>query len=181
MHKDVKKKLLTQKEIRVIVYDIGEQIKKKHSGKEVVFVVILKGAFVFAADLMREVSPDCDVRIVFMKLSSYGNKAQSSGNIKVLIDIEKDDVKGKNVLIIEDIADEGSTLKWLINHLKSKKPKSVETCVLLDKFEARKVAVELNYVGEEISNEFVVGYGLDYAQKYRGLPYVGILKKEIYS
>jgi len=179
MHQDIKKILLTREEIYAIVYQIAKEIDKKYSGKEFVLIGILNGAWMFLADLARELGPNCSPQICFMKVSSYGNSHKSSGELKIIQDVEID-LKGKRVIIVEDIVDTGLTMKKLINLFEKRGCGSVEVCVFADKKDAREVKVKLDYVGCEVPREFIVGYGLDYAQKYRNLSYLGILKEEVY-
>ncbi len=181
MKNDFQEVLLNREDLKEIVRRIGRDIKERYCGKEITLVVPLTGAMVFAADLMRELYPVCDVRLICMQISSYGENACSSGEIKVLLDAPIEKVAGKKIIIVEDIVDTGATLNWLVNHLLEKGAEEVETCVLVDKAAARKIPVVLDYVGRQIPNEFVVGYGLDYAGKYRHVPKIAILKKEVYE
>jgi hypoxanthine phosphoribosyltransferase len=164
--------LISKEEIAERVTEICQDINRDLNGEDVVVVVLLKGAFIFASDIVREIN--CPVTIDFVRLSSYADGTVSTGNIKVEQGLSAD-ITYKNVLVIEDIADTGKTLSFFIGELKSKNPKSVKVCVLLNKEERRTADVKLDYVGFNIHNEFVVGYGLDYAQKYRNLPFIGSL------
>ncbi len=179
MHKDIEEILLDRIEIEKIARDLAGKIRKKYEGQEVVFLGILKGCFVFLADLTRELSL-MDLKIDFLLVSSYGNESKSSGEVKILWDTNID-LKNKNVIIVEDIVDTGYTLSKLVEILQKREPASLGICALLDKTKAREVEIKIDYVGREVPNKFIVGCGLDYAEKYRQLPYVGILKKEIYE
>ncbi len=162
--------LYTQEQIKDCVKRVARQIEKDFDGEEIVFVGILKGAFMFISDLAREVN--LSTKIDFISVSSYGEKTTSSGVVKLIKDLD-DDIAGKNVIIVEDIVDTGLTLKYLKDLLEQRKPKIIKLCTLLDKVSRRQVSIQTDYVGFEINDYFVVGYGIDYAQKYRGLPYVG--------
>ncbi len=178
MHQDVKEILLTSDQIAARVKELGEQITEDYKGQSVLMVGILRGAVVFFADLVKNV--DLDVRFDFMVVSSYGNGAESSGEVRIDKDLAQP-IEGMNVIIVEDIIDTGYTLKNLKRLLLTRNPASLKICSLLDKPSRRKVELEGDYVGFAVPNEFVVGYGLDYAEKYRNLPDIGILKPEIYS
>lgn len=178
MKNDIKKILITETEIQEKIKQLGEQISKDYKGKTPVLICILKGGIVFLSDLMRNIS--IQVELDFMSLSSYGNSTKSSGVVKIKKDIDVD-ISNRDVIIIEDIVDSGLTLKYLNEYFKQHNSTSVKICALLDKPKAHQIDIKIDYVGFEIGNEFVVGYGLDYSQKYRNLPYIGILKKEIYS
>ncbi len=162
--------LFDEKQIDESVKRIARQIEKDYDGEEVVFVGILKGAFMFISDLAREVN--LNTKIDFISVSSYGQKTTTSGVVKLIKDLDND-IAGKNVIIVEDIVDTGLTLKYLTDLLNQRKPKSIKLCTLLDKVSRRQVNIVNDYVGFQIKDFFVVGYGIDYAQKYRGLPYVG--------
>ncbi len=178
MSNDLKSVLLTEEQIAGMVGKLGAQITKDYEGKEILFVVILKGSLVFSADLMRKIK--VPVNLDFMQASSYGSGSVSSGKINIKKDIEAD-AAGKHVLIVEDIIDSGNTLAKLKQLFKDRNAASVKICTLLSKPERRETEVECEYVGTEIPDEFVVGYGLDYNQHYRNLPYIGILKPEVYA
>ena len=158
--------------------DIARHIAADYSGQEIMFVGILRGSFVFLADLCREVKLPCTLD--FMSVSSYGGGTTSSGQIQIIKDLSED-ITGRNVIVVEDILDSGNTLSYLLNILEHRHPASVRLCALLDKPDRRTKPVELHYCGFSIPDAFVVGYGLDYAEKYRSLPYIGILKPEIYG
>lgn len=178
MHKDVQEILLAEEQIAERISEMGKQITEDYKGETLLIVGILKGAIVFFSDLARKL--DLDVEMDFMSVSSYGSSAQSSGAAKLLKDLDYD-IKGKNVLIVEDIIDTGLTLNYLVNSLEARHPKSLKTCCLLDKPSRRKIDFKPDYKGFEMPDEFLVGYGLDYASKYRNLPYIGVLKKNIYE
>ncbi len=178
MINDIKTVVLTEEEIKVIVKGIGEKITEDYKGKELVVVVILKGAMVFASVLIREI--DLPLTIDCMVVSSYGKGTETSGVVKIIKDLNTS-ITGKHVLIIEDILDTGVTLSNLIELLNTRQPESIALCAMLDKPERRLCNVKLKYKGLSIPDEFIVGYGLDYDEKYRNLPYIGVLKEEIYK
>ena len=178
MHKDLDSILISEEKISEIVENIAKKIDEDYGGEEVVFLVILKGSMPFATDLMRKVH--IPVIVDFMQASSYGSGAKSSGKINIKHDLSEN-IEGKNVLIIEDIIDSGNTLFALKKYLSEKNPKSLKICTLLDKPDRREADVKSDYVGSVIPDEFVVGYGLDFAERYRELPYVGILSRRIYE
>ena len=177
MHNDIKAILLTKQEIDMMVHKIASSINDDFYGEEVTAVVILKGSIMFAADLVRCLT--VNVKLDFMQASSYGSGVESSGVINIKKDMETD-VKGKNVLIIEDIVDSGRTLSLLREEIEKRGAKKVAIASLLSKPSRRVVDVEVEYIGAEIPDEFVVGYGLDMDEKYRQLDYIGILKPEVY-
>lgn len=177
MHNDIKEILLTKQEIDMMVHRIASSINDDFYGEEVTAVVILKGSIMFAADLVRCLT--VNVKLDFMQASSYGSGVESSGVINIRKDLETD-VKGKNVLIIEDIVDSGRTLSLLREEIEKRGAKKVAIASLLSKPSRRVVDVEVEYIGAEIPDEFVVGYGLDMDEKYRQLDYIGILKPEVY-
>ena len=164
---------VTEEEIKARVAELGKQIEKDFEGQDLLVVGILKGASVFVADLIRNIN--LDVNMDFMSVSSYGNAMESSGSVKILKDLDVD-IKGKNVLIVEDIIDSGLTLSNLTKELGAREPKSLKICTLLDKPERRKADIPVDYVGFVIEDKFIVGYGIDYAEKYRNLPYIGIVE-----
>lgn len=178
MKNDIKEVLLTKEEIAARVKEIGNQIAKDYEGKDLLLIGVLKGAFIFLGDLIRSI--DIPAKVDFMAVSSYGSSTESSGVVRILKDLEAT-VEGKDILIVEDIIDTGLTLNYLIGNLKSRGANSVSICTLLDKPERRKVNVELKYKGFDIPDEFIVGYGLDYAEKYRNLDQIYILKEEAYG
>jgi hypoxanthine phosphoribosyltransferase len=177
-HPDVDRVLLDEQQIRDRLAEIGEQIAADYADEPPILVGVLKGAVMVMADLARSV--DLAVEMDWMAISSYGSGTKSSGVVRILKDL-KEDISGRNVLIVEDIIDSGLTLKWLLSNLRSRGPKSVEICTLLRKPEAARVEIDVKYVGFDIPNEFVIGYGLDYAEAYRNLPYVGVLKRSVYE
>ena len=178
MHKDIEKVLVTEREISKLTKRISTHIDKDLNGEPLLVIIILKGSTPFAMDLIKKLS--MPVEIDFMQVSSYGKSTASSGFINLKKDIEQD-ITGKNVLIVEDIIDSGNTLFKIKTLFESRNAKSVRICTLLDKPSRRVVDVKVDYVGQEIPDEFVVGYGLDYDEKYRNLPYIGVLKKEVYT
>lgn len=179
LHPDVDRLLLSQEEIADIVKRMGAEITRDYQGKDLVLIAVLRGAVVFMGDLMRAV--ECPLAIDFMAVSSYGDKAKSSGVVRIVKDLDMD-IKGRDVLIVEDILDSGLTLKYLMKNLSSRKPASIEVATFLWKdIEGKQAAINPKYVGTHCPDAFVVGYGLDFAERYRNLPYVGILKPEVYS
>jgi len=163
--------LFTEDEIRNRVRDLGEEITRDYAGRELVLVSILRGSVFFATDLARQIS--LPLSLDFLSISSYGE--DSEGVVRITKDLEEN-IAGKDVLVLEDIVDTGFTLKYLLRTLGSRNPKSIEVCALLDRRARRIIDVELKYIGFEIPDKFVVGYGLDYRQQYRNLPYIGVVK-----
>lgn len=178
MENDIREILFTEEEIRQIVQDMGAKISRDYEGKNLLMVSVLKGSVVFMADLMRAVTVPC--RIDFMSVSSYGSGVKTSGVVKIIKDLDIP-LSGCDVLIVEDILDSGMTLSYLLEILKSRGPRSIRLCTLFDKPDRRKADVTADYTGAVVPDEFVVGYGLDYDEKYRNLPYLGILKPEVYG
>lgn len=178
MENDIKKILVTEEEIAQTVQKLGAQISKDYKDKNLLMVSILKGSVVFMADLMRAITIPC--RIDFMSVSSYGSGVKTSGVVKILLDLNID-IAGYDLLVVEDILDSGLTLNYIINNLKSRSPASIRICTLFDKPSRRQVPIQADYVGIQVPDEFVVGYGLDYNERYRNFPYVGVLKPEIYE
>ena len=178
MKEDILKVLITEDELRAKVKELGAQITRDYEGKEPFFVGVLRGCYVFMADLVRNVDLSCTMD--FMAVSSYGKGTTSTGAVKITRDLSED-IEGKDVIIVEDILDSGVTLSYLKTYLLNRKPSSIRIVTLLDKPERRTKAVTADYYGFSVPNEFVVGYGLDYAEKYRNLPYIGVLKPEVYS
>lgn len=177
--KDIKEILFTEEEIKAIIERLGKQITEDYKDKNLLLVGILKGSVIFMADLMRRIDIKC--KIDFMALSSYGASTRSSGVVRLIKDLSTN-IEGYDVLIVEDILDSGNTLSHLRELLKLRNPKSLKICTFFDKPERRTVKdLSADYVGAEIPDEFIVGYGLDYAEEYRNLPYVGVLKPEMYS
>lgn len=177
IYKDIEKVLISEEELKDRIKALGAEITKDLAGEEVIVVGVLKGCVLFLSDLIREI--DLKVDLDFMICSSYENETESSGNVKIIKDINVD-VKNKVVLIVEDIIDSGRTMANLKEIFKVRQCKDFKICTLLDKKERRAVNVEADYIGFDVPNEFVVGYGLDYAGKYRNLPDIGVLKPEIY-
>ena len=179
MNDDIKTVLVSEEQLTAKVAELGARISKDYEGKNLVLVSILKGSVVFMADLMRAVTIPCSID--FMVVSSYGgSNTVTSGLVKIIKDLDAD-LTGRDVLIVEDILDTGITLSKLVPVLKMRNPESVKICTILSKPSRRKADIEPDYCGFEVPDEFVVGYGLDYDEKYRNLPYVGVLKPEIYT
>ena len=178
MHPDVDRVLFSKEDIADMVKRMGAQISKDYEGKDLVLIAVLRGAVVFMGDLMRAI--DCPLAIDFMAVSSYGDGAKSSGIVRIVKDLDID-IKGRDVLIVEDILDSGNTLYFLKNYFLTKGARSVTVVTLLDKPARRVKPITADLAGFEVPDEFVVGYGLDYAQQYRNMPYIGVLKPEVYS
>ena len=178
MNDDIKTVLVSEEQLKAKVAELGARISKDYEGKNLVLVSILKGSVVFMADLMRAVTIPCSID--FMVVSSYGAGTTTTGLVKIIKDLDGD-LSGKDVLIVEDILDTGVTLSKLVPMLKMRNPNSVKICTILDKPSRRKADIQPDYEGFQVPDEFVVGYGLDYDEKYRNLPYVGVLKPEIYT
>ncbi len=181
MNQDIEKIMISSEELDKITTRLAAEIDRDYrdSDKRLLMVCILKGSLVFMGDLMKKLT--IPVEIDCMKVSSYGNGTESSGSIHIYLDLIRSDLPDCDILIIEDIIDSGCTLSYLTEYLQLKGAHSVRTCTLLDKPSRRKTEYTPDYVGVEIPDEFVVGYGLDYAERYRALPYIGILKPEVYS
>lgn len=179
MHPDVDHILFSEEDIAAMIERVGAQITEDYKDKDLVLIAVLRGAVVFMGDLMRAIK--CPLSIDFMAVSSYGNGVKSSGIVRIVKDLELD-IKGRDVLIVEDILDSGITLKYLMKNLASRQPSSIEVAAFLWKdVEGKQAAVDPKYVCTHCPDDFVVGYGLDFAQRYRNLPYVGVLKPEVYS
>lgn len=178
MMNDIESVMFDKEEIAKIVERLGREISRDYAGEEIFAVGILKGAVVFFSDLVRQI--DVPVRMDFMIASSYGNSSKTSGTVKIMKDLDFD-IAGKHVMIIEDIVDSGLTMQYLMEVLRTRKPKSIKLCALLSKPSRRQTEVKIDYCGAEVPDEFLVGYGLDYAGKYRNLPCIGVLKREIYA
>jgi len=178
LKKDIKDVIFTEEMIQKRVEELGAELTKDYAGKSLLLIGVLKGCFIFFADLARHIDVDCEIR--FLTASSYGFSSVSSGKVNIDKDIDFD-VEGKDVLIIEDILDSGITLTALRAFVAKHKPASLRLCTLLDKPERRQLPITAEYTGFVCPNEFVVGYGLDYGERYRNLPFVGSLKPEIYS
>jgi hypoxanthine phosphoribosyltransferase len=175
---DIEEVVVSAEQIESRIAELAKEIDAHYEGREPVLVGILKGAVMFMSDLARSLERPSTME--FMAVSSYGSGTQSSGVVRILKDLDTD-IAGKDVLIVEDIIDSGLTLSWLLKNLTARSPGSIEIVTLLRKPDAVKVDIEVNYVGFDIPNEFVVGYGLDYAEKYRDLPYIGRLKPAVYG
>ena len=178
MKEDVLRVLLSEDEIREKVRELGGKITADYKNSNLMLVTVLKGAVVFLADLMRQI--DVPAEIDFMVVSSYGSGVKSSGVVKIVKDLDVP-FAGKDILIVEDILDSGLTLSYIKELLESRGPRSIRIATLLDKPSRRKVDLQADYIGFSVPDEFVIGYGLDYDEKYRNLPYIGILKPEVYS
>jgi len=179
MHKDIKEILLTEEQIQNKIAELGEILTAEYEGKNPIVVGVLKGVAIFYADMIRQIKVPCQMD--FMWISSYSG-THSTGNMMVRQDLSAD-IKDRHVLVLEDIFDTGNSLDFTVKHLKSREPASIKICTLLDKPERRnpRVTLKADYTGFAIPNEFVVGYGLDYDEQYRNLPYIGILKPEVYK
>lgn len=178
MHEDIKTVLVSEQQLRDKVAELGAQISRDYEGKNLVLVSILKGSVVFMADLMRAITIPCSID--FMVVSSYGSGTSTTGLVQIVKDLQND-LSGMDVLIVEDILDTGVTLSNLIPMLKLRNPSSIKICTILNKPSRRKADIEADYNGFDVPDEFVVGYGLDYDEKYRNLPYVGVLKPSVYQ
>ncbi len=178
IEKDIKEVFFSEEELAAIVKRLGARISKDYEGKNLLLVSILKGSVIFMADLMRAITVPCEID--FMCVSAYGNRTEASGNVKIIKDLDIN-LEGKDLLLVEDILDSGVTLSYVRKMLQTRNPSSIKICTLFDKPERRKADIYADYSGTQVPNEFVVGYGLDYAEKYRNLPYLGVLKPEIYE
>jgi hypoxanthine phosphoribosyltransferase len=178
MEEDVGEVLITSEEIREKTAELARRITADYEGKDLLLVCVLKGGLMFLADLMREIR--LPLEIDFMAVSSYGDGTESSGVVRILMDLETN-IQGRNVLIVEDIIDTGRTLNYIIQNLRTRRPASLKICTLLNKPARRILDIPVDYVGFVIPDRFVIGYGLDYGEVYRSLPFVGVLKPELYS
>lgn len=178
MEKDIERVLFSEQDIEKLVKELGEKISADYCGKKLLLVCVLKGSVVFMADLMRKISIPCEID--FMVVSSYGSGTKTSGNIQIIKDLNID-VKDYDLLIVEDVLDSGVTLSTLKKMLEGRNPASVKICTIFDKPERRVADITPDYVGIAVPDEFIVGYGLDFDEKYRNLPYVGVLKRECYE
>lgn len=178
MHPDCSEILIGTEELRKRVRELGAILTEEYRGKDLIAIGLLKGSFVFMSDLVRAM--DMDLNVDFMVVSSYGASTESSGNIKINMDL-KADLSGKHVLIVEDILDTGATLYFIRDLIRLRGPESVKICTLLDKPSRRRADITADFKGFTVENKFIVGYGLDYAEKYRNLPYIAVLKPEIYQ
>ncbi len=179
MLNDIEKVLLSEEDLKNIVERLGAQITEDYKDKNLVLVSVLKGSVIFMADLMRAIKLPC--QIDFMSVSSYGSGTKTSGVVKIIKDLDNEIVSGNDLLIVEDILDSGVTLEYLMKVLSARNPNSIKICTLLDKPERRKANVKADYAGAQIPDAFVVGYGLDYDEKYRNLSFVGALKPAVYE
>ena len=168
------KVLIDEQALDKKVSEIADEINKKYKGEKLIVVGVLKGAFMFMSDLLKKITVDTEV--YFLKASSYGSSTESTGNVKITKDIEKD-IKGENVLLVEDIIDSGYTMREVLKILGEREPKALELCSCLSKPDRRVCEVKIDYLGFEIPDKFVIGYGLDYAEKYRNLPYIGYIEQ----
>ena len=178
MHKDVEQILYTEEELRQRVRELGCQITADYAGREPLLISVLRGSYIFMADLTRSIN--LDVTVDFMSVSSYGAGTASSGQVEIKKDLSAS-IEGKDLIIVEDILDSGNTLYYLLDVLRARKPASIRICTLMDKPERRVKPIKADYVGFTVPDAFIVGYGLDYAEKYRNLPYVGVLKPSVYQ
>lgn len=178
MKNDVKDILYSEADLKAKVKELAARISADYEGKDLLLIGVLKGANVFMCDLMREIS--FPILIDFIAASSYGHSTESSGVVKILKDLDYS-IEGRDVIIIEDIIDTGLTLKYLIENFRSRKPRSLEICTLLDKPERRIAQLSVKYIGYQIPDEFIVGYGIDYAERYRNLPYIATLQESVYT
>ncbi len=175
---DIAETLLTEEQIADIVKKMGKQISEDYQDKNLLLVSVLKGSLVFMADLMREITVPCSID--FLSVSSYGNGTSTTGEVRILKDLDAS-LEGKDLLVVEDILDSGVTLSFLLKNLLARNPASVRLCTFLDKPERRRVDIKADYIGASVPDKFIVGYGLDYAEKYRNIPFVGVLKPEVYN
>lgn len=175
---DIEETLFTEEQIATIVQEMGKKISEDYEGKNLLLVSVLKGSLVFMADLMRAITVPCSID--FLSVSSYGNGTTTSGEVRILKDLDST-LEGKDLLVVEDILDSGVTLSFLLKTLSARNPASIRLCTFLDKPERRRVDIKADYIGASVPDKFIVGYGLDYAEKYRNVPFVGVLKPEIYS
>lgn len=178
MLQDIKEVLFSEEVINAKIKELASRISEDYKGKELVVVGVLKGSVIFAAELIKNITIPCELD--FMAVSSYGRSSETTGVVRILKDLDHE-ACGKDIIIVEDIVDSGITLDYLLNYLKARKANSVEIVSLLTKPSRRKVDIDCKYIGFETPDEFLVGYGLDYAEKYRNLPFVGILKREVYE
>ncbi|MCI8422986.1 MAG: hypoxanthine phosphoribosyltransferase [Lawsonibacter sp.] len=178
LENDIQEILFSEEQLKTRVNEIARQIESDYAGKEIMLISVLRGSFIFMADLCRAIKLPCTLD--FMAVSSYGKGTSSTGQVQITKDLTED-ITGRHVVVVEDILDSGNTLSYLLKILQHRHPASVRLCTLLDKPERRTKPVELHYAGFTIPDAFVVGYGLDYAERYRNLPYIGILKPEVYG
>ena len=178
MEQDIQQVLFTEEQLKTRVAELARQIERDYAGKTPMLISVLRGSFIFMADLCRALQLPCTLD--FMSVSSYGKGTSSTGQVQITKDLSED-IAGRDILVVEDILDSGNTLSYLLKILENRRPASIRLCTLLDKPERRVKPVTVDYTGFAIPDAFVVGYGLDYAEKYRNLPYIGILKPEVYG
>ena len=178
LEKDIQEVLFSEEQLKNRVQEIARQITADYQGKEIMLISVLRGSFVFMADLCRAIDLPCTLD--FMAVSSYGKGTKSSGQVQITKDLSED-ITDRHIIVVEDILDSGNTLSYLLKILENRHPASIRLCTLLDKPDRRVKPVEVHYSGFTIPDAFVVGYGLDYAEKYRNLPYIGILKPRVYG
>ena len=178
MHQDVESIMFTKEQLAARIGELAAQLDKEYAGKTPLMVGILKGSVMFYADLLRAMT--IPVEMDFIAISSYGSGAKSSGEVKLIKDLDRK-IEGKHVIIVENIIDSSYTISYLKHNLYARKPESVKICALLDKYSRRVVPIEADYKGFDCEDEFVVGFGLDYAERYRNLPYIGVLKRSVYE
>lgn len=178
MKNDIQEILYSEEILTKKIKELASAISKDYEGKELVVVGILKGSVIFASELIKNISVKCEID--FMAVSSYGNSTETSGVVRILKDLDHN-IEGKDILIVEDIVDTGVTLSYLLKYLKARKANSIEIVSLLNKPKRRIAELDVKYIGFEVPDEFIVGYGIDYAEKYRNLPFIGILKREVYE
>ncbi|WP_244835435.1 hypoxanthine phosphoribosyltransferase [Clostridium sp. BJN0001] len=178
MRQDIKEVLFSESELKEKIQELAAKISKDYENKDLLVVGILKGSVVFAAELIKNITTYCEID--FMAVSSYGNSTETSGVVRILKDLDHN-VEGKDILIVEDIVDTGVTLSYLLKYLKARKANSIEIVALLNKPARRCADLNVKYIGFEVPDAFIVGYGIDYAEKYRNLPFIGILKPEVYE
>lgn len=178
MYDDIEKVLISEDELQVIVKNLGSKISVDYKDKDLLLVSVLKGSVMFMADLMKAINIPCNID--FMAVSSYGNGTSSSGVVRIIKDLDQS-IEGKDLLIVEDILDSGRTLSYIKEILQARNPASIQICTLFDKPERREADIHATYVGSTVPNEFIVGYGLDYSEYYRNLPFIGVLKESVYK
>lgn len=178
LEQDIQEVLFSEEQLKARVQELAHQISEDYCGKEIMLISVLRGSFIFMADLCRAIDLPCTLD--FMSVSSYGKGTTSSGQVQITKDLSED-ISGRHIIVVEDILDSGNTLSYLLKILENRHPASIRLCTLLDKPDRRVKPVEVHYSGFSIPDAFVVGYGLDYAEKYRNLPYIGILKPAVYG
>jgi len=178
MLKDIERVIISEEVIKERVKELGAQISKDYKDKNLLLVSVLKGSIVFMADLIRAIDIPCEID--FMDVSSYGSGTKTTGVVRIIKDLDKP-IEGYDLLLVEDILDSGLTLEYIINMLADRNPSSIKICTLFNKTERRIAKIDADYIGLKVPDEFIVGYGLDYDEKYRNLPYIGVLKPEVYG